>query len=169
MLDKTTPTLTMQVNAWLEAFEAALSSGDRDAIADLFVADAFWRDAVAFTWRLTTFRGSGNIAAELAERSVAVAGNDFQVDEGRTAPRWVDRAGTECLEGIFHFKTAVGSGDGIVRLVATSDEDGEQQSLKAWTILTALEALDGFEETLGERRPTGDAYSRDFRRRRANC
>ena len=35
--------------------------------------------------------------------------------------------------------------------------------LKAWTLLTALDELKGFEEQLGAMRPRGHAYSRDFR------
>ena len=35
--------------------------------------------------------------------------------------------------------------------------------LKAWTLLTALEELKGFEEQVGVARPRGNAYSRDFR------
>jgi Predicted flavoprotein involved in K+ transport len=35
--------------------------------------------------------------------------------------------------------------------------------LKAWTLLTALDELKGFEEQLGTSRPRGQAYSRDFR------
>ena len=35
--------------------------------------------------------------------------------------------------------------------------------LKAWTLLTALDELKGFEEPLGSTRPRGQSYSRDFR------
>ena len=35
--------------------------------------------------------------------------------------------------------------------------------MKAWTLLTALQELKGFEEQLGAARPRGNAYSRDFR------
>ena len=35
--------------------------------------------------------------------------------------------------------------------------------MKAWTLLTALEELKGFEEQIGTARPRGSAYSRDFR------
>jgi cation diffusion facilitator CzcD-associated flavoprotein CzcO len=38
--------------------------------------------------------------------------------------------------------------------------DGDR--LKAWTLLTALDELRGFEEQLGTSRPRGQAYSRDF-------
>ena len=38
--------------------------------------------------------------------------------------------------------------------------DGEV--MKAWHISTTLEALDGWEEQMGDNRPTGAAYSRDY-------
>ena len=72
----------------------------------------------------------------------------------------VIRAGTPCIEAIFKFETAIGRGDGILRLIPDAD-DGDRQ--KAWTLLTALQELKGFEEQLGVARPRGSAYSRDFR------
>jgi len=72
----------------------------------------------------------------------------------------VTRAGTNCIEAIFKFETAVGRGDGILRLIPDA-ADGNQP--KAWTLLTALEELKGFEEEQGNTRPRGQAYSRDFR------
>ena len=53
-----------------------------------------------------------------------------------------------------------GRGDGILRLIPDA-ADGNR--LKAWTLLTALEELKGFEEQIGVARPRGQAYSRDFR------
>ncbi len=70
------------------------------------------------------------------------------------------RAGTNNIEAIFNFETAQGRGSGIVRLVPDT-ADGDR--LKAWTLLTALDELKGFEEQLGTSRPRGQAYSRDFR------
>ncbi len=34
--------------------------------------------------------------------------------------------------------------------------------MRAWVLLTTLEELRGFEESIGKRRPTGEAYSRNF-------
>jgi putative flavoprotein involved in K+ transport len=39
----------------------------------------------------------------------------------------------------------------------------EGDAWKCWTLLTALDEIKGFEERVGERRPHGEAYSRDFR------
>ncbi|MGH6764609.1 MAG: flavin-containing monooxygenase, partial [Bradyrhizobium sp.] len=84
----------------------------------------------------------------------------FAADPDRAAPRRVTRAGTPVIEAIFRFETAQGRGDGILRLTPDASDRGK---LKAWTLLTALEELKGFEEQLGMARPRGSAYSRDFR------
>jgi putative flavoprotein involved in K+ transport len=83
-----------------------------------------------------------------------------QIDPDRAAPRKVMRAGTNAIEAIFKFETRVGRGSGIIRLIPDED-DGNR--LKAWTLLTELGELKGFEEQLGVNRPRGNAYSRDFR------
>ena len=70
------------------------------------------------------------------------------------------RAGTVSIEAIFKFETAVGRGSGILRLIPDA---GDGNRLKAWTLLTALDELKGFEEPLGSSRPRGQSYSRDFR------
>jgi putative flavoprotein involved in K+ transport len=72
----------------------------------------------------------------------------------------VTRAGTTAIEAMFKFETAIGRGNGIVRLIPDA---GDGNALKAWTLLTALDELKGFEEQLGTARPRGEAYSRDFR------
>src|SRR5205823_14483902 len=75
-------------------------------------------------------------------------------------PRRVTRAGTPSIETMFKFETADGRGNGILRLTPDA-ADGNR--LKAWTLLTSLEELKGFEEQLDVARPRGNAYSRDFR------
>jgi putative flavoprotein involved in K+ transport len=143
------------VAAWLSQFEKALSAGDATALRSLFHADSHWRDVLALTWRLSTVSGADAIVeAMLAAGRLSGA----EVDARRTPPRPVMRAGEDAIEAIFKFETASGRGDGVLRL--TADEDG---TLKAWTLLTALEELNGHEEQVGRARPHGESYSRDFR------
>lgn len=160
MLDVIDEDLTTRVDKWLSDFESVLSSADAEGLASIFHADSYWRDVLAFTWLITTVRGAENVATALSSRAPQVRASGFRADRKRTPPRCVSRAGTETVEAFFVFETAQGRGDGIVRLVAdTADED----RLKAWTLLTALEELAGFEEHVGQARPSGDSYSRDFR------
>jgi hypothetical protein len=149
------------VSAWLGAFERALASGDETAVAALLEDDGNWRDVVAFTWHLTPCVGADDIAKGFVSRQPAVQARGFAVSPTRTSPRRVKRVGRDCIEAFFCFETKVGRGEGVLRLVPTT-QDGGTADHKAWVISTSLEALKGFEEQIGPNRPTGAAYSRNF-------
>ena len=159
MLDKTTD-VAIAAESWLSQFEAAVTGNDTEALKLLFHPDSFWRDVLALSWNIQTLNGADAILGELHVHTRRAAPHGFAVDPERAAPRRVTRAGTNAIEAIFKFETAEGRGDGIVRLIPDADDGGK---LKAWTLLTALEELRGFEEQLGKTRPRGQAYSRDFR------
>lgn len=159
MLDRTKD-ISVAAQGWLDAFERILGKSDPTTLAALFVADSFWRDVLALSWNLQTLAGREAIAQALAALAPKATPAKFEIAPNRAPPRWVTRAGTSSIEAIFNFETAIGRGSGIVRLVPDS-ADGDR--LKAWTLLTALDELKGFEEQLGTSRPRGQAYSRDFR------
>src|SRR2546428_12300128 len=46
------------VTRWLADFERALTAGDIDAAAGLFVTDCYWRDLVGFTCNIVTVEGA---------------------------------------------------------------------------------------------------------------
>ncbi|WP_036048064.1 NAD(P)/FAD-dependent oxidoreductase [Bradyrhizobium sp. Tv2a-2] len=158
MLDKTDD-IALAARDWLLAFETALAAED-SALDQLFHADSYWRDVLALSWTFQTINGAPAILAELKRLAQQAALQKLQLDPDRAAPRWVTRAGTNSIEAIFRFETKLGRGCGIVRLIP-DERDGNR--LKAWTLLTALEELKGFEEALDRTRPRGQAYSRDFR------
>jgi putative flavoprotein involved in K+ transport len=159
MLDKTSD-IAIAAESWLAEFEAALTARDGDALRNLFHPDSYWRDALALSWTLQTINGRDDVLKTLRAQAASAVPSSFVIDPDRAAPRKVMRAGTDCIEAIFKFETKLGRGDGIIRLIPDAD-DGNR--LKAWTLLTALEELKGFEEQLGAARPRGNAYSRDFR------
>ena len=159
MLDKTDD-LSVAVENWLAQFEDALAKPDHGSLKVLFHPDSYWRDVLALSWTLQTVNGRDAILEALKVQAPQAAPSGFAIDPDRAAPRRVTRAGTSSIEAIFRFETAVGRGDGILRLIPDA-ADGNR--LKAWTLLTALEELKGFEEQLGVARPRGSAYSRDFR------
>jgi putative flavoprotein involved in K+ transport len=159
MLDKTSD-IAVTAESWLAAFENALATSDDGALKKLFHPDSYWRDALALSWTLQTINGRDAILKTLKAQAASKAPSGFAIDPDRAAPRKVMRAGTECIEAIFKFETGIGRGDGIIRLIPDT-ADGSR--LKAWTLLTALEELKGFEEQVGVARPRGNAYSRDFR------
>jgi len=159
MLDKTDD-ISVAMESWLAQFEDALAKPDDGTLKVLFHSDSYWRDVLALTWTLQTVNGRDAILEALKVQAPQAAPSGFAIDPDRAAPRQVTRAGTSSIEAIFRFETAVGRGDGILRLIPDA-ADGNR--LKAWTLLTALEELKGFEEQLGVARPRGSAYSRDFR------
>jgi cation diffusion facilitator CzcD-associated flavoprotein CzcO len=159
MLDRTKD-ISVAAQVWLEAFERLQGKREPAAFDQLFLADSFWRDVLALSWNLQTLAGRDTIAQALAALVPKAAPTGFKIAPGRAPPRWVTRAGTNTIEAILNFETAIGRGSGIIRLVPDGT-DGDR--LKAWTLLTALDELKGFEEQLGTSRPRGQAYSRDFR------
>jgi cation diffusion facilitator CzcD-associated flavoprotein CzcO len=138
---------------WLARFEQVLQRGE--PLAALFHPEAYWRDVVALTGTIRTIHGADAIVREL--KTTGATPTALQLSRQRTAPRQVTRAATRCIEAIFSFETAQGRGSGVLRLVPGN---GAPQ---AWTLLTALDEIKGHEERVGRARPTGQAYSRDFR------
>jgi len=152
-----TETLATIANHWFARFEHALAGRDDALLQSLFHRDSHWRDVLALTWRIGTVSGGEAIAGGLMAHAGRANPTGFGTDPDRTPPRHVTRAGTKCIEAIFRFETAQGRGNGVLRLLP---EEGEAP--QAWTLLTALDELKGFEEQVGRRRPLGQAYSREF-------
>lgn len=127
---------------WVDEFHRALTSGDPASTAEVFEPGGFWRDFVSFTWNLYTAEGREQIAS-LAEETVnATQPDGWSISE---EPTHEDGVTTAWLT----FSTAVGRGQALVRI---------REGL-AWTLLTALEELHGFEEPTGHRRPRGVAHT----------
>ncbi|HUC17738.1 MAG TPA: NAD(P)/FAD-dependent oxidoreductase [Acetobacteraceae bacterium] len=126
------------IKGWLAAFDDALSRGDVDRTAELFLPDAFWRDFVAFTWNLHTAEGQEAIRDMLdaclrrtAPASWQLAGPVQQNDDN--------------IEAMATFETAAARCHAVVRL----------KNGKCRMLFTAMTELKGFEETCGARRPVG--------------
>ncbi|OXM63374.1 MULTISPECIES: NAD(P)/FAD-dependent oxidoreductase [Amycolatopsis] len=139
-IDREAPARSPQarVDAWLARFEAALAARDVEAAAGLFAVDSFWRDLVAFTWNIKTVEGREGVADLLSACLDDADPSGFRTTETPTEADGVTEAWLE-------FETATGRGKGHLRL---TDEG-------AWTFLTSLRELKGFEEPQRERRPKG--------------
>jgi cation diffusion facilitator CzcD-associated flavoprotein CzcO len=159
MLDRTDD-VSIAAENWLTQFESALALSDAGQLKNLFHPDSYWRDVLALSWNLQTINGADAILPALQADAIKAAPSGFRIDPDRAPPRRVTRAGSSAIEAIFRFETAQGRGSGILRLIPDGS-DGNR--LKAWTLLTALDELKGFEEAQGNSRPRGEAYSRDFR------
>ena len=152
--------LSRAVAGWLAEFEKALCASDEASLAALFRPDAHWRDLLVFTWQVRTVSGARNILDALKLHGAAAGAAGFEIDRQRTPPRRVTRAATKVIEAFFRFETGRLRAQGVLRLVP---DEKHGDGCKAWTLLTALDEIKGFEESTGSRRPKGETYSRDFR------
>jgi cation diffusion facilitator CzcD-associated flavoprotein CzcO len=147
------------VQGWLWEFESALANHDADAAGSLFVENGWWRDLLCFTWDLRTFSGTTAITAALEQTVARTQARGFALTDGKE-PEFVDfDQSTSLAQAFFEFETALARGRGFVRLLPSAAHDGPW---KAWTALTAMEELKGFEEWSGPRRPKGTMHG-EFR------
>jgi putative flavoprotein involved in K+ transport len=129
---------TQLASAWLADFQTVLERRDIDAAVALFASESYWRDLVAFTWNICTQEGPAAIRTMLEARLADVKPSAFAIEGEATEAGGV-------IDAWFTFETVVARGRGHLRL-----KDG-----KAWTLLTTMTELKGFEEKTGERRVKG--------------
>ena len=129
---------TQLASAWLADFTSVLTRNDVEAAVALFEPDSYWRDLVAFTWNISTQEGPEAIRAMLKARLTDTRPTAFAVEGEATEADGV-------VDAWFTFETAVARGRGHLRL----------RNGKAWTLLTTMTELKGFEEHRGERRIKG--------------
>ena len=132
--------VTASVDAWLSAFGDALAANDPARAAALFTEDGFWRDLVAFTWNLKTLEGRAEISDMLTATLARVQPTGWKITGGREP---AEAGGI--TEAWIDFETAAGRGHGHLRL----------RGGQAWTLLTTLYELKGYEEPKGRARPKG--------------
>lgn len=128
----------LAASTWLADFSNALERNDIDTAVDLFEPDSYWRDLVTFTWNICTQEGPDAIRAMLEARLSDTRPGNFAVEDEPTEADGV-------VDAWFTFETAVARGRGHLRL----------RNGKAWTLLTTMTELKGFEEKTGERRVKG--------------
>ena len=134
----TANTPSQRAQRWLDAFGAALASGNPDNVLPLFDADCYWRDLVSFTWNIRTQEGHEAVRDMLAARQADAGASNFQLEGEATEADGV-------TEAWFTFETRVSRGRGQLRLKGD----------KAWTLLTTMVELKGFEEKKGANRIKG--------------
>ncbi len=132
------PTHQQQAEDWLQRFGAALERRDIGAALDLFEDDCYWRDLVAFTWNIKTQEGKPAIRAMLESRLADTRPSAFAIEGEATEAGGV-------IDAWFTFETGVSRGRGHLRL----------RGGKAWTLLTTMVELKGFEEPKGDLRIKG--------------
>lgn len=142
---------------WFRKFSEYVQDANIAGIEDLLVEDAFWRDLLSLTWDFRTFRGAQRISTFLENvlfgrkigsksKEGRIEVSDFQLDLEKVA---LERPYPDLawISGRFTFKTDVGIGSGIFRLVPTPTNDW-----KAHVVFTILEGLEGYPELIGPNR-----------------
>ena len=138
----TPSTPSQRAAAWLQDFGAALAAGQPAQASALFDGESYWRDLVAFTWNIRTQEGPAAIGEMLAARAADTAASNFALEGEATEADGI-------VDAWFTFETRVARGRGHLRLKATPAGD------RAWTLLTTMTELKGFEEKKGPRRIAG--------------
>ena len=143
MLDNQIINIRSEVDNWLQSFNEAISQQknideSKKILSNLFFEDSHWRDILALTWKIQTVSGKSNVIENLLNKIMEVSAKSFQIDQRRTPPREVIRAGENVIEVILRFKTKFGNCESVVRLCEDQERKG---NFKAWSILTALSDL----------------------------
>jgi cation diffusion facilitator CzcD-associated flavoprotein CzcO len=126
---------------WLDKFERALAV-DPIAASELFVADAHWRDILAFTWRIKQVHGRPAIRGQLRATVESTAPCRWRIAADRPAPRCAFVFGREVVEAFVDFDNRVGRGTAVVRLVQEDTSPGDTTpKWRAWLLLTTLREL----------------------------
>jgi cation diffusion facilitator CzcD-associated flavoprotein CzcO len=157
---------------WLSRFGGLLEQCSVAELVDMFAEGSYWKDILSFTGGYRTFGTRADIERALNATLAPTKPARVRHALNRTAPRLVRRSAISVIEAYFDFDTAVGSGTGFVRLV---HDPADAFNPRVWILLTTLQQLTGWEEHIGNRRPTGLQYSYNFagdnwadQRRKAN-
>ena len=126
------------ISDWLSRFDKVLRHGDITAAANMFAPESYWRDLVSFTWNITTVEGPDGVANLLKETITQTRPSGWALDGDATEAGGI-------VEGWFSFQTAQAHGKGHIRL----------KGYKAFTLLTTMAELKGYEEHKGPKRALG--------------
>src|SRR5438876_844662 len=129
--------LRSAAEAWIRKFNDALQRRDYDAAAAMFAPNAYWRDLLAFTWTLRTFKGPEEVRNGLMETQEICEASDFKLEGQEPTVGELGQFG-RTLEVFFNFRTRTATGRGFLRLIP--DESGSED-LKAFTYLTTIKEL----------------------------
>ncbi|KAI0309230.1 hypothetical protein OF83DRAFT_93853 [Amylostereum chailletii] len=168
VLDVPSPTADVDAhaiaNAWFAAFSSALlpapATHDPDALLDLFLPapDPFWRDVLALTGSLRTFRGRaaiGSLVLQTAAPGSDADGSSVGLTSLRLDPHLIllvrPYPDLVFVQAAFAFATRAGRGTGVFRLVPVPGG-----AWKAYTVFTALEGLHGVPESIERGLPASE-------------
>lgn len=142
---------------WIQSFNTLLENKKYSDLSNLFIEGCYWRDHLALSWDLHTFKGTQKISETLHSLDKSNNGiplKSVSIDDSNTfrSPKVVPLDGTGTLKGVQAFlriETVAGSGQGVVRLVL------ENGTWKAFTLFTLLTEIKSYEENTFSRRAKG--------------
>jgi thioredoxin reductase len=122
---------------WVSDFEEALDGQDRALFDELFLADSYWRDLVAFTWDTRQFWGRDTVREELFAGAATMRPSNFRRQINRSLPRLLASPSPR-VEIFFAFDTDVGTGSAF--LVLRPDETAKW-GMRARLVATTMTGL----------------------------
>lgn len=122
----------------VDALNAALSKEDVIAVAELFADDSYWRDHLALTWDLRTFKGRSKVKDQLSQYGCNIKKVTIDDATAFRAPQFAPFDGAGDAKGIqffITFESKLGSGRGTCRLF---EENGKWNIFSLFTTLREL-------------------------------
>jgi cation diffusion facilitator CzcD-associated flavoprotein CzcO len=118
---------------WAEKFNKAIEKPNSIDLGKLFIEDCHWRDLIALTWRIETLSGRASLQEKIFIAAKNQGMKNFRIDNRRSAPKLIQRAGQDCIEVFGCFDTNIGKCVSVFRLSL----DGQL----AWTFMSSLEEI----------------------------
>jgi hypothetical protein len=139
---------------WVASFNKAIHTVEFADIPNLFLAESYWRDQLCLSWDFHCMDGPEKVVSQLKKSKGGSRVTSFALDKSSAlrAPTAtvLDLAGkVHTIQAFLTVEMDVGKGAGVVRLVQ------DQGTWKAFTLFTFLSQLEGYEESVGRRRPNG--------------
>ncbi|KAF7917780.1 hypothetical protein BELL_0204g00010 [Botrytis elliptica] len=138
---------------FVDRFNQTINTADVSSLSTLFLEESYWRDQLCLSWDFHTLHGPSKILELFSKtngsrvKSIALdSSSEFR--SPKLTPLDVDGK-TNVIQAFIKVETDVGKGAGIARLV------NDNGTWKAFTLYTFLEDLNGYEESVGKKRPYG--------------
>mgnify|MGYP003663355279 CR=1 FL=1 len=136
---------------WVSTLNKAISNPSIEKLSTSFLTESYWRDQLCLTWDFHTLSGPAKIYSLLSDNPCRITSLSLDTRSAYRSPKpaSLDGEKVQVVQAFLKVETDVGSGEGFVRLV----EDAGVW--KVFTLFTFLKSLNGFEESVGKKRPNG--------------
>ncbi|KAF2232532.1 FAD/NAD(P)-binding domain-containing protein [Viridothelium virens] len=141
------------VAEWITKFNK-LCNGNDETVEALFLKESYWRDLLCTSWDFRTVQGTDRISKFVGQpsKTAGVTKVDLFESPAHKVPQYGTIEDIEVVQAYLGLETLNGTGQGYVRLMRDTIDNGKW---KAFTLFTYLESLGVHPEKAGTRRPTG--------------